>query len=87
MAVARVLKAPVIVVAADRLGTINHTLLTVSALELAGAACLGVVMNRIPGDVRDAKQGNSLEASKQLSPALRVVATAADGRESAVLGR
>lgn len=85
--VARVLKAPVIVVAADRLGTINHTLLTVSALELAGVACLGVVMNRIPGDVRDATQGNNLEALKQVSPALRVVATAADGWESAVLGR
>ena len=85
--VARVLKAPVIVVAADRLGTINHTLLTVSALELAGVACLGVVMNRIPGDARNAAQGNNLGALKQVAPALRVVATAGDGWESVVLGR
>lgn len=85
--VARVLRAPVIVVAADRQGTLNHTLLTVSALELAGVTCLGVVMNHIPGDRRDTTQGTNLAALKQVSPALRVVATTGDGWESVVLGR
>lgn len=85
--VARVLRAPVIVVAADRLGTLNHTLLTVSALELSGVRCLGVVMNRIPGERPDTTQGTNLASLKQVSPALRVVATAGDGWESIVLGK
>src|SRR5690349_20062375 len=42
--VARSLGAAALVVGADRLGTINHTLLTLSALELAGLPCLGVVL-------------------------------------------
>jgi len=42
--VARTLGAGALVVARDRLGTINHTLLTLSALELAGIACIGVVL-------------------------------------------
>jgi dethiobiotin synthetase len=42
--VARTLGASALVVAADRVGTINHTLLTLSALELAGIACIGVVL-------------------------------------------
>jgi dethiobiotin synthetase len=44
--VARALAASALVVAADRLGTINHTLLTLSALELAGIHCTGVVLTR-----------------------------------------
>jgi dethiobiotin synthetase len=41
---ARALGATVLVVAPDRLGTINHTLLTVGALELAGLEVAGVVL-------------------------------------------
>jgi dethiobiotin synthase len=44
--VARALAAGALVVAADRLGTINHTLLTLSALELAGIHSIGVVLTR-----------------------------------------
>jgi dethiobiotin synthetase len=33
-----------LIVAEDQLGTINHALLTLSALELAGIACAGVVL-------------------------------------------
>lgn len=44
--VARALGAGALVVAADRVGTINHTLLTLSALELAGIPCAGVVLTR-----------------------------------------
>jgi dethiobiotin synthetase len=42
--VARALGAAALVVGADRLGTINQTLLTLSALELAGIPCAGVVL-------------------------------------------
>ena len=37
---------PVLVVAADRLGALNHVLLTVSAIEVRGLKCAGVVLNR-----------------------------------------
>ena len=41
---ARALGASALVVAVDRLGTINHTLLTLGALELAGLEVAGVVL-------------------------------------------
>ncbi|MCC6137039.1 MAG: dethiobiotin synthase, partial [Bdellovibrionaceae bacterium] len=46
----RSLQLPVLVVASTRLGTINHTLLTVKSLKLAGLKILGVVLNG-PEDV------------------------------------
>ena len=36
---------PVIVVAENRLGCLNHILLTVRAIETAGLKCAGVVLN------------------------------------------
>ena len=48
--VARWLGLPAIVVARPGLGTINHTLLTVTALRSAGIAVAGVVINRYPPD-------------------------------------
>ena len=42
MELARALSATVLVVAADRLGVINHAQLTLSALELAGLEVTGV---------------------------------------------
>ena len=38
---------PVLVVAANRLGALNHVLLTVSAIEARGLRCVGVVLNRL----------------------------------------
>ena len=37
---------PVLVVAANRLGVINHTLLTLAAIRASGLKCAGVVLNR-----------------------------------------
>ena len=37
---------PVLIVAADRLGTINHTLLTVEAIRMRGLALAGIVLNQ-----------------------------------------
>lgn len=40
---------PVVVVAANRLGVLSHTLLTVEALQTRGATVLGVVLNTVHG--------------------------------------
>ena len=38
---------PVLVVAANRLGVINHTLLTVAAIRASGLRCEGVILNHV----------------------------------------
>ena len=38
---------PVLVVAANRLGVINHTLLTVAAIHARGLRCAGVLLNQV----------------------------------------
>jgi len=49
--VARRLGAPVLLVAADRLGVLNHTLLSARAIQADGLRLAGVVLNRgLPGD-------------------------------------
>lgn len=68
---ARALGAGALVVAADRLGTINHTLLTLSALELAGIACLGVVLTT--PEKRDVSTGQNAAAIARLSGIDRVL--------------
>jgi dethiobiotin synthetase len=67
---ARALGAAALVVAADRRGTINHTLLTLSALELAGITCSGVVLTSPP--VSDASSGANASAIARLSGIERV---------------
>jgi dethiobiotin synthetase len=47
------LRLPAVVVARPSLGTINHTLLTVSALRGAGVKVAGVVINRYPPENTD----------------------------------
>lgn len=70
--VARALGACALVVAVDRLGTINHTLLTLSALELAGVPCAGVVLTT--PESADLSTGSNAAAIAQLSGLDRVVA-------------
>ena len=48
---ARELDLPVVVVAPDRLGMLNHTLLTVDSIRDAGLVCAGLVVNAGPGSV------------------------------------
>ncbi len=38
---------PVLVVAANRLGALNHTLLTVRAVQASGLHCAGVILNQV----------------------------------------
>jgi dethiobiotin synthetase len=40
---------PVLVVAQNRLGCLNHTLLTLESVRQTGLACAGVVLNELPG--------------------------------------
>jgi dethiobiotin synthetase len=68
--VARALGAGVLVVAADRRGTINHTLLTLSALELAGIPCAGVILTQ---GVKDSSSGANAAAIARLSGMERIV--------------
>ncbi len=82
--VARKHAAPVLVVAADKLGTVNHTLLTLGMLDLSGARYLGVVMNALPeGD--DRARGLNATALRKVQPGLRVAETARDGWVDEVL--
>jgi dethiobiotin synthetase len=68
---ARDLGAAALVVAEDRLGTINHTLLTLSALELAGIACAGVVLTT--PETTDQSSGANAPAIARLSGLDRVL--------------
>jgi dethiobiotin synthetase len=69
---ARDLGACALVVAEDRLGTINHTLLTLSALELAGIPCAGVVLTT--PEATDRSTGANAAAIARLSGVDRVMA-------------
>ena len=66
------LGACALVVAEDQLGSINHTLLTLSALELAGVPCAGVVLTT-PETV-DPTTGANAAAIARLSGMDRVLA-------------
>jgi len=55
---ARLLGLPVIVVARTRLGTINHTLLTIEAIEREGLPLAAVVLSQRGEDDPDAAQSN-----------------------------
>jgi dethiobiotin synthetase len=68
--VAQTLNARALVVGLDRLGVINHTLLTLSALELAGIPVLGVVLTT--PDVVDESTGTNAGAIARLSGIDRV---------------
>ena len=61
VALTRHLDADVIVVAADRLGVLSHTRLTVEAIRADGCRVTGVVLNRRPGVGSDASQASNLE--------------------------
>jgi dethiobiotin synthetase len=55
---ARVLKLPIIVVAANRLGAINHLLLTLEHASCKGLTVLGYVLNRVTNEPSLATETN-----------------------------
>ncbi|MEI8313507.1 MAG: ATP-dependent dethiobiotin synthetase BioD, partial [Verrucomicrobiota bacterium] len=52
------LDLPVIVVVADRLGCINHTLLTIESIRARGLECRGIILNSLPRESAEADLGN-----------------------------
>jgi dethiobiotin synthetase len=78
--VARSVAGGALVVGADRLGTINHTLLTLSALELAGIPCAGVVLTT--GE-KDRASGSNAAAIARLSGIERIVSLPRVGDDAA----
>lgn len=64
---AKALGFPILVVAANWLGTINHTLLTVKAIQAAGLNCLGVILNHLEAE-RDVAATTNRMILEQLCP-------------------
>ena len=63
---------PVLVVAADRLGTLNHTLLTVEAVRMRGLALAGLILNQ-PAPQPDPAMDNAADLEHWLQmPVLRL---------------
>lgn len=61
---AQALGFPVMVVAANRLGVLNHTRLTVNAVRASGLEVAGVVLNNLGG--QDASQASNLSDLRRL---------------------
>jgi dethiobiotin synthetase len=80
--VARALGAGALVVAADRIGTINRTLLTLSALELAGIPCAGVVLTKAVR-TKDPSAGVNAAAIARLSGLDRIISLTKVGSDKA----
>ena len=59
------LEQPVLIVAANRLGVMNHTLLTVKALQAAGLECVGVLLNTFGESGDDVSRGTNAEVLRQ----------------------
>ncbi|MBY0288243.1 MAG: dethiobiotin synthase [Mycobacteriaceae bacterium] len=78
--VAADLAAPVLVVVAAGLGTLNHTALTLEALASQGVPCAGLVIGAWPSEPGPAEEGNH-EALSRLAP-LRAVLPAGLGGAS-----
>jgi dethiobiotin synthetase len=65
---------PVLVIAADRLGMINHTLLTVEAIEARGMTVAGIIVNRLSLQVDASVASNLAELERRVSaPVVSVV--------------
>jgi len=62
-------KATAIVVALDKLGTLNHTLMTLELLDAAGVRPLGVVLNTVE---EDSSTGANAAALKRVRPFLEI---------------
>jgi dethiobiotin synthetase len=57
------MKLPVLVVAQNRLGCLNHTALTVRSIAEHGLPCAGIVLNELPGatDIATATNADILQ--------------------------
>lgn len=53
------LSHPVLIVSANRLGVLNHTLLTLQAIQASGLTCVGVYLNTIPDQTDHSSDSNA----------------------------
>lgn len=69
---ASALGLPVLLVASDKLGTINHTLLTIEAIQMRGLPLAGVVLNQMESQT-DARMNNARDLERRLQwPVTRI---------------
>lgn len=66
---------PVVLVVGDRLGCINHTLLSIQAIASRGLKLAAVVLSQVPGNERPAGMDNYTELLRYLSAPLIVAPT------------
>jgi dethiobiotin synthetase len=66
-------EAELVIVAADRLGVLNHTLLTVQAARSAGLSIRGVVLNASPTEPEDVSSETNRDFLRELIPDLPVI--------------
>lgn len=78
---------PVIIVAANKLGMLNHTLLTVEAVRESGLPLAGVVINNGASAPSELQQWNTEDLRRWLGPSVRTtVLDAVDERAYAAAG-
>jgi dethiobiotin synthetase len=77
---ARELRLPVVVVARAGLGTINHTLLSVEAIERDGLAVAAAILSRRPEDNEAASERNRVEILRRWNGTVVIL----DGSSSAL---
>ena len=58
---------PVVIVVANRLGAINHTLLTLESIRARSLACAGLILNHLPGASEDVATHTNRGVLEQLS--------------------
>jgi len=80
---AKALDLPVLIVGADRLGVLNHTLLTVAAVKSLGLKCSHVVLNLIPGKADHSCKTNR-EVLQAVLPHVEIITS--DGVKSLNMG-
>jgi len=62
---------PVVIVAANRLGVLNHVLLTVAAIRASGCRCAGIYLNDLEvADPQDLSRASNLETLRRICPGL-----------------
>ncbi len=75
---ATMLGLPVLVVAANRLGVLNHTLLTVRAIQAQGLECCGIFLNDLSADPDLSCQSNA-RVLREILPGLEIFENDAEG--------
>ncbi|MFN0126206.1 MAG: dethiobiotin synthase [Verrucomicrobiales bacterium] len=78
--VAVALGLPVIVVVNNRLGALNHTLLTVESIRARGLPCVGLILNQV-AETRDAASISNRLLLERLLPEAPVLAEVMYGEE------